>query len=71
MPAVGKEEEEAERAKDELASELPKPRFYSDRARRGIFASLMLLNEEASHRAIYPRPPIQKRHFLPGASGSK
>ena len=71
MPAVGKEEEEAERAKDELASELPKPRFYSDRARRGIFVSLMLLDEEASHHAICPQPPIQKRHFLPGASGSK
>ena len=58
MPAVGKEEEEAERAKDELASELPKPRFYSNRACRGIFISLMLPDEEASHHAIYPRPPI-------------
>ena len=69
MPAVGKEEEEAERA--EVASELPKPRFYSDRARRGIFVSLMLLDEEASHHAICPQPPIQKRQAGSGASGSK
>ncbi|KWX13182.1 hypothetical protein QR46_2851 [Giardia duodenalis assemblage B] len=71
MPAVEKEEEETERARAEVASELPKPRFYSNRACRGIFVSLILLDEEASHRAIYPRPPIKKRHFLPGASGSK
>ena len=70
MPAVEKEEQ-TERAKAEVVSELPEPRFYSNRARRGIFASLMLLDEETSHYAIYPRPPIQKRHFLPGASESK
>ena len=70
MPAVEKEEE-AERARTEVANELPKPRFYSDRARRGIFVSLMLLDEEASHHAICPQPPIQKRYLLPGASGSK
>ena len=69
MTAVEKEEEEAERA--EVASELPKPRFYSNRACRGIFVSLMLLDEEASHHAICPQPPIQKRHLLPGASESK
>ena len=71
MPAVEKEEEEAERVRTEVATEFPKPRFYSNRVRRGIFASLMLLDEEASHYAIYPRSSIQKRHFLPGASGSK
>ena len=58
MPAVGKEEEETERVRTEVATELPKPRFYSNRARRGRFASLMLPDEEASHHAIYPRPPI-------------
>ena len=57
MPAVGKEEQ-TERAKAEVVSELPKPRFYSNRARRGRFVSLMLLDEEVSHHAIYPRPPI-------------
>lgn len=71
MPAVEKEEEETERARAEVASELPKPRFYSNRACRGIFVSLILLDEEASHRAIYPRPPIKKRQAGSGASGSK
>ena len=69
MPAVEKEEEEAKRA--EVASELPKPRFHSNRACRGIFVSLMLLDEEAFHHAICPQPPIQKHHLLPGASESK